>query len=66
MQHETHFDDLIIYIFNKMHIYLLIPVSSRLHGLSGSVLVPTASLPRQKGKNEIGIDLTALFASHFE
>ena len=23
-----------------MHIYLLVPVSSRLHGLSGSVLVP--------------------------
>ena len=24
-----------------MHIYLLVPVSSRLHGLSGSVLVPS-------------------------
>ena len=29
-----------------MHIYLLVPVSSRLHGLSGSVLVPTAQVRR--------------------
>ena len=30
-----------VYMLNKMHIYLLVPVSSWLHGLSGSVLVPT-------------------------
>ena len=42
MQHKTRFDDLIIYIYWIKCIFsLLVPVSWRLHGLSGYVLVPT-------------------------